>query len=261
MWSSLADKDDQYGAQVVFCNLLSPDLLLTIRSLFQVLRFCGPSEREVILRRFLDHISRIDVRWLSNAETSSWIGSEEKERYGMRAEQGQSHQQPSVRRQRDECTLSGCASSVRTSFSTTPTRRTICAVVCLVLFFLSSASCSRLQLPAIDPNGSSVFLPLPNTTQLNVPRLHSRNGQAGIIPNPAFQTPATPPPCLDGGVCNLYGNQHRLYDKLQGHFDSRGDTGEIQVTPRLVVAPVGGEVVLLAGHLRARRIPSEARAA
>lgn len=115
---------------------------------------------------------------------------------------------------------------------------------------LVAPGCSRLRLPAIDPNGSSVFLPLPNTTGLRVPRLHSRDGQTGIIPTPAFTSPPSPPPCLDarnGGVCNLFGDKHRLCDKLQDRFRGRGKAGEIQLTPLRVVAPVGGEVVLLAG--------------
>lgn len=117
---------------------------------------------------------------------------------------------------------------------------------CAVAF----SGCARLRLPAIDPNGSSIFLPLPNTTGLA-----GHNGQAwgqnGIIPTPAFTTPPAPPPCLDaknGGVCNLFGgDKHRVVSKLQNHFDRRGKAGEIQLTPMRVVAPVGGEVVLLAG--------------
>lgn len=116
-------------------------------------------------------------------------------------------------------------------------------------------SCARLQLPAIDPNGSSIFLPLPNTTQLVVPHVHDRPGQpgTGFLPTPAFATPATPPPCLDasgetpGGICNLFDHQHKLVSKVHDHFRSRGKSGEIQLTPVRVVAPVGGEVVLLAG--------------
>ncbi len=95
--------------------------------------------------------------------------------------------------------------------------------------------CSHLRLPAIDPSGSRIFLPKPNSTQFNAP-------------TPAFQNPVAPPPCLDGGVCNLCGqDRNRVLKKLQEHFKSKGKTGEIQLTPLRVVAPVGGEVVLLAG--------------
>ncbi|MCR9296923.1 MAG: hypothetical protein NXI32_29790, partial [bacterium] len=120
----------------------------------------------------------------------------------------------------------------------------------IVLLSLLLPGCSHFRLPAIDPNGSCIFLPPPNTTQLTLPHLHSKNGQQGIIPNPAFAAPPPPPRCLEEGnqgVCNLFGHEHALFDKLQGHFEPRGNAGEIQLTPMRVVAPVGGEVVLLAG--------------
>lgn len=126
-----------------------------------------------------------------------------------------------------------------------------CAVV--ILSLLHVAGCSRLQLPAIDPTGQSIFLPLPNTTQLAVPNLHSQNGQPGLLPTSAFPSPAAPPACLDGGqqqrcsVCNLLDGDHSLCKKFGKRFESRGKRGEIQLTPKRVVAPVGGEVVLLAG--------------
>lgn len=118
----------------------------------------------------------------------------------------------------------------------------LCTILC--------SGCSRLQLPAIDPNGSRIFLPLPNTTQLAVPRLHSRDGEPGIIPNPAFAAPAVPPPCLDGAPPadrHALLKHHKLASKVKQHFSSPGKAGEIQLTPLRVVAPVGGEVVLLAG--------------
>ncbi|MFN3190816.1 MAG: hypothetical protein ACE361_09870 [Aureliella sp.] len=128
-------------------------------------------------------------------------------------------------------------------------RVTRLAMLFVIALFCASG-CSRLRLPAIDPNGSRIFLPLPQTTNLAIPPLRSTDGQPGIIPTPAYTQPATPPPCLDasnGGVCNLFGDKHRLVSKLQRHFDRPGKLGEIQLTPMRVVAPVGGEVVLLAG--------------
>ncbi len=112
-------------------------------------------------------------------------------------------------------------------------------------------SCARFQLPAIDPNGSRIFLPFPNTTQLTLPSLHGQNGQSGIIPQPAFTTPAMPPPCIDGscatGTKHKLLKEHKLGHKLDKRFPSQGKAGEIQLTPTRIVAPVGGEVVLLAG--------------
>lgn len=119
---------------------------------------------------------------------------------------------------------------------------------------LLSSGCARLQLPAIDPNGNSIFLPCPTTTQLTLPSLHGHRGQPGIIPQPAFAAPTMPPPCIDGS-CNTDSKgtkhqllkQHKLGQKIENHFRSPGKAGEIQMTPMRVVAPVGGEVVLLAG--------------
>lgn len=118
--------------------------------------------------------------------------------------------------------------------------------VLLAVTLLLPTGCSRLHLPAIDPNGSSIFLPFPNTTQLDLPRLRSTETEPGFIPIPAYTTPPTPPPCVDG-LCNGFGSKHQLWNRLQSHFDSPGKAGEIQMTPMRVVAPVGGEVVLLGG--------------
>lgn len=120
-------------------------------------------------------------------------------------------------------------------------------LIAALLLTLFSTGCARLNLPAIDPDGSRIFLPFPNTTQLNVPRVLPRDGG---LPTPAFQTPPTPPPCLDAGngVCNFFGRDRKgLCDRLQECFDSPGKRGEIRLSPLRVAAPVGGEVVLLAG--------------
>ncbi|MEM7474032.1 MAG: hypothetical protein AAF483_03510 [Planctomycetota bacterium] len=88
---------------------------------------------------------------------------------------------------------------------------------------------------------------MPTTTSLNVPPLRSTEGNPGIIPTPAYTSPALPPPCLDasnGGVCNLFGRDKHLF---QCKLKAKGKAGELQMTPMRVVAPVGGEVVLLAG--------------
>ncbi len=124
-------------------------------------------------------------------------------------------------------------------------------LLALCLLALQMVGCAQFQLPAIDPNGSSIFLPFPNTTKLEFPSLHGRNGQPGIIPQPAYASPPMPAPCIDGS-CNTGSKHqllkhHKLGHKLDKHFPSRGKAGEIQLTPTRVVAPVGGEVVLLAG--------------
>ncbi len=114
-------------------------------------------------------------------------------------------------------------------------------LICLALL----PACSRLTLPAIDPNGQSIFLPPPNYTQLQLPRLH--NGDK-FLPNAAYERPPTPPPCIDGQsgrVCNLFDHKCNLAETLRN--GKPGKAGELQLTPPLIVAPVDGEVTLLAG--------------
>lgn len=125
-------------------------------------------------------------------------------------------------------------------------------VLALLLCGVFLSGCRHLQLPAIDPNGRCIFLPKPATTQLAVPPLHSTADQTGFLPQAAFTTPPPPPACTDAcceptGVCNLFHRKHDCLNKIHDHFRSKGKAGEIQLTPLRVVAPVGGEVVFLAG--------------
>ncbi|MEM9826202.1 MAG: hypothetical protein AAF958_06420, partial [Planctomycetota bacterium] len=193
----------------------------------------------------------------------------------------------------------------------------------LLVWVLGSAGCTRLRLPAIDPTGSCLFAPPGTTTTLALPGTGGtpgcldagRNLVAGLaekhrqkmdrlgsclttsplaFPQPAFTTPADPPPCLNpatvpgnpaanepcvpsaacagdclqgpravllgseicgnpsctgscfGGNC-LAGNG--LGGELLGKnkMPDRGKRGCILLTPQRVVAPVGGEVLLLSG--------------
>lgn len=122
--------------------------------------------------------------------------------------------------------------------------------VATLLVVSATTGCQQIYLPRIDPNGSSVFLPFPNTTKLAIPALHSRGDIPGFFPDPAFAEPPAPPACLDGGdgeggICNMFKN--KLVGHIQSIHKSPGSCGELQLSPLRVVAPVGGEVVLLAG--------------
>ncbi|MCC6510823.1 MAG: hypothetical protein IT423_17090, partial [Pirellulaceae bacterium] len=131
-------------------------------------------------------------------------------------------------------------------------------VWCLILFIsqlsLISALSGCAQLPAIDPNGQSIFLPAPASTQIQLPQVHAGNGNPGIIPQDAYPTPQPPPPCLDGS-CNEPGGIHNLFQHkkkkapVANHFAKKDPSqcGVIQLTPTRIVAPVNGEVLLLAG--------------
>ncbi len=142
---------------------------------------------------------------------------------------------------------------------------------------------AQIQLPAIDPTGNRVFLPLPNTTQLLTPASarggwlgHHRGNQAvapvappsghglGALPGhqgmgtaaaatPAFTHPPDAPTCggcgqpgCRGGNC-LRKSDGRHIIPRPSLPTSQGKLGEIIMTPHRIVAPVGSEVVVLAG--------------
>lgn len=141
----------------------------------------------------------------------------------------------------------------------------------LACFLLANASgCTQLQLPAIDPTGDCFFLPCPNTTTLTLPckdNFCNGNGPFGCLPEPAFTDPAPPPPCLqnagvpqtapvpppgkvvdecaDGPAAVLF-DKHCDLKKLL-HLPDRGKRGRILLNHQKIIAPVGGEVVLLSG--------------
>ncbi len=104
--------------------------------------------------------------------------------------------------------------------------------------------------------------------------LHKSKSGAGFkpqfrIPKPVFTQPATPPPCptpqsaappsteacvpsvpcngscKDGPPAVVFGDKRTLTEKL--HLANKGKRGCILLSPQKVVAPVGGEVVLLSG--------------
>ncbi|MFT7633434.1 MAG: hypothetical protein ACI87E_004490, partial [Mariniblastus sp.] len=62
---------------------------------------------------------------------------------------------------------------------------------------------------------------------------------------PAFQHPATPPPC-DGPAISPW-QQKKYYEPTVTDAKSPGQNGQIIMTPARIVAPVGSEVVVLAG--------------
>lgn len=144
--------------------------------------------------------------------------------------------------------------------------------------------CSRLQVPAIDPTGTCIFSPSGQSTTLTPLSCLSCDkcclGGEGcscfsclknILPEPAFAEPATPPPCLEGnapgapgctngfaqgnGACQdecavgppaiLLGKDCCVKNHL--HMPKTGTRGRLMLSPGRVIAPVGGEVVLLSG--------------
>lgn len=144
-------------------------------------------------------------------------------------------------------------------------------VIGFVALMMLQTGCAQIRLPAIDPTGNGIFLPAPNNTQLLGPaaksgcklgcnplraRQNARNpvfqpqpfstpqtAAAQYPVQPAFQHPATPPPCY--GPAAKTKKKH-LIPSVTGS-KSPGQRGQIIMTPSRIVAPVGSEVVVLAG--------------
>lgn len=158
-------------------------------------------------------------------------------------------------------------------------------LIASALLLAVSSGCSRLRLPAIDPTGNRIFTPLPTTTSLAIPGFTGADspGQSCLDsigscfknftqPNPAFKDPADPPACLTPGAGLIRGRVDQDYlpsescgpeckdgpravllgseiDRKKGCFElpDRGERGCILLSPQKIVAPVGGEVILLSG--------------
>ncbi len=126
-----------------------------------------------------------------------------------------------------------------------------CKLTCLCLAFASLSGCNTLSLPAIDPTGNRIFAGGTNPFTKLINPHDSNNGYPSQ--QPSFQTPPNPPPCLQGDN----GNERQLCKgclagkgcvaKRKEAEDVRGRCGQLLLTPTRIVAPVGGEVILLAG--------------
>ncbi len=144
----------------------------------------------------------------------------------------------------------------------------------LLALLVLQLGCAQCRIPAIDPTGSRIFLPRGNSTQILTPRAARNNAvanpllvaqnpvfqpqpfstppQSPVAPattpqfpiQPAFTQPPTPPPC-DAPVVATEKKQ-RLVPKIDG-VKTAGQRGQIIITPSRIVAPVGSEVVVLAG--------------
>jgi uncharacterized repeat protein (TIGR01451 family) len=102
--------------------------------------------------------------------------------------------------------------------------------------------CQTLSLPRIDPSGNRIFTG--GATTLINPH-DPNNGYPSTAP--AFQDPPDPPKCLGGEKCKgCLGCRGKLGAKAREE-DERGRCGELLLTPTRIVAPVDGEVILLAG--------------
>ncbi len=146
---------------------------------------------------------------------------------------------------------------------------------------------AQIRLPAIDPSGNRIFLPAPNSTTLLTPNSAFQNalnnplrpglfGQGAFFnngpriqqpipqptflapaqprpnnfvrpnPGPAFRHPRTPPPC-GTGFGNGRGQQKRHFVPDPRARKTTGQKGQILMSPSRIIAPVGSEVVVIAG--------------
>jgi hypothetical protein len=128
-----------------------------------------------------------------------------------------------------------------TARSNSRKRQFVASIAAALLFFstLMSSGCATLNIPAFDPTGNRIFASAP--TQLTPPLLHGPNG-TNIAPNPNFPEPPDPPACLQGPRA-----PQTIAVPTPRNNDERGRCGQMLLTPTRIVAPVGGEVVLLAG--------------
>ncbi len=138
------------------------------------------------------------------------------------------------------------------------------------------AGCARCQLPSIDPSGNRIFS-TNSKTQLLTPGIASggflgcrpfQNRTAApvagtfqpaplVVPptmpatpqypvGPAFEHPADPPPCNNPLAGRKREKIKHIVPSPRG-YKTQGQKGQIIMTPSRIVAPVGSEVVVLAG--------------
>ncbi|MDB4461694.1 hypothetical protein N9043_01940, partial [bacterium] len=149
---------------------------------------------------------------------------------------------------------------------------TVFGILLLLVFF--QIGCSSLRVPAIDPSGNRIFkqggtpLLTPRSAQNNTGNFNQLGQPIAIAPayqpqpftaplvtqpqtglsqpagGPAFRQPATSPPCDGSGQVKV--KKQRYVPDVNG-WKSPGQSGKIVITPSRIVAPVGSEVVVLAG--------------
>lgn len=122
-----------------------------------------------------------------------------------------------------------------------PTTRLFLSVLLLAA---AGTGCARFRLPAIDPSGERIFLPAPNYTTLGT----GDNLPGGsCLPRPAFQAPSKPSACPPAGVVEQPSSGFVTVPVIQAPVASQVQGDRLVLHPTRIIAPVGSEVVLLAG--------------
>ena len=162
----------------------------------------------------------------------------------------------------------------------------ILSIILLVLVVVFTG-CSQLRIPRIDPLGRTLFLPAPSSTQIMTPSMvpqpdtrplvvgPNAQTQPGMtvppttiqappvmgmpaqtgVPGPAFTQPPAIPAANNGkcgtalGLPRIQPRGSLISHRSQPHRipHRNRDIGMLTTTPHRIVAPVGSEVVVLAG--------------
>lgn len=112
-------------------------------------------------------------------------------------------------------------------------------LIAAAMLWLSSCGCSSIRVPAIDPTGASVFTPGGSYTTLESPCASLL--PASCLPRPAYAEPSSVPPCQTP-VATIPVQPRPTQLVTTANVPDR-----LLLTPSKIVAPVGSEVVLLAG--------------
>ncbi|MEM9412767.1 MAG: hypothetical protein AAGA30_16770, partial [Planctomycetota bacterium] len=121
----------------------------------------------------------------------------------------------------------------------------------LMLLLIVVPACSPLRIPQIDPTGNRIFLPAPNTTTILTPNLVANANRETPNPNrfsiePRFNRAPNPQSCCGLGRSSS-GESRKYLIPTPSRYPSQGQLGEIILTPAKIFAPVGSEVVVIAG--------------
>ncbi len=122
----------------------------------------------------------------------------------------------------------------------TQVSRTIGATVAGLGLLLALVGCSQVRLPRIDPSGERLFLPAGNYTTVVPPN------EVVCVPEPAYPAPPAIPDCNQPPPPKP-ASATRQRTLLHGPRTPRGKKGYLVLMPGKISAPVGTEVVLLAG--------------
>ncbi len=121
------------------------------------------------------------------------------------------------------------------------------ALVALSTLIVIAPGCRTVQLPAIDPTGSRIFLPHPYATTplLPGPLLPGHAMQAPPV-RPAFTHPVAKS-CATKAASPVSGPPTGIAGHLSSLRKKPGQEGEIILTPSKIIAPVNSEVIVMAG--------------